>query len=373
MGLIRLFLALAGLYVSGVLTIGHLFGGLIPCGAAAGCEAVAAHPASRVGGIPIALIGFLAYFVIAALAVVGSRNRSVHLFSTTSFILSATGALVSMWLTIFSIKVIDATCAWCLASAAIITAIFFTHLWPAPLPVGADPSAKAPKLWLRPTYLAGLLTPALVAALGYHYVLIQRVAGQLDYNAAALAQTPLPELLPEDARIKGDPSAPIVLIKFTDLMCPACRQMHVEVRDIPERFPGIRMVIRHSPLEGLPGHELAPAAAAISEIAGETGRFWEFLDAIFSTPSRPDGEALLDLAEQVGLDRNVVAKRVEDGEDPAVRKVRRDMELGNRLGLHTTPIFIVIAEGLPPRVASPKMLPDILNSQPYKSLLGGRR
>ncbi len=64
-GQVPFILAVAGLYVSGTLSISHLLNHHLACGFGLGCARLMAIPISRAGPIPIALIGFAMYALLA--------------------------------------------------------------------------------------------------------------------------------------------------------------------------------------------------------------------------------------------------------------------------------------------------------------------
>jgi predicted DsbA family dithiol-disulfide isomerase len=67
---------------------------------------------------------------------------------------------------------------------------------------------------------------------------------------------------------------------------------------------------------------------------------------------------------RLGFDPAQIESRMADPEDPALVRVRGDMALAARLGIRTTPSFIVMVEGAPPVSADQRTLPAILNSEP---------
>jgi uncharacterized membrane protein len=108
--LMALLVAFGGLFAAGVLSLGHILDLPVPCGGSRGCAAVAAHPRSKVIGVPIAYFGIAAYIAIIVLLAqckLGRRGRSTLLTFT------AAGAGTSLLLLLYSRSVIGATCHWC--------------------------------------------------------------------------------------------------------------------------------------------------------------------------------------------------------------------------------------------------------------------
>ena len=111
-------LAVLGALISAYLTWTH-FAGLTPVctGSGEGCETVQSSRYASVLGIPVALLGLIAY---------GGLIFSTALWRETGiylgFLISLVGTLFSAYLTYLEIFVIGALCQWCLASAAIMVA-----------------------------------------------------------------------------------------------------------------------------------------------------------------------------------------------------------------------------------------------------------
>ncbi len=112
-------LALAGIGIAGYLTWVH-YAGLDPVcvGGGGGCEQVQASRWAELGGIPVALLGLIAYAtILASLALPEEFGRTVAAF------VSLVGFGFSAWLTYVELEKIGAVCQWCVASAVVMTAL----------------------------------------------------------------------------------------------------------------------------------------------------------------------------------------------------------------------------------------------------------
>jgi len=111
-------LAVVGVLISTYLTWIH-FAGLTPVctGSGEGCQTVQSSRYASLLGIPVALLGLVAY---------GGLVFSVALWTEMGiylgFLISLVGTLFSIYLTYLEVFVIGALCQWCLASAAIMVA-----------------------------------------------------------------------------------------------------------------------------------------------------------------------------------------------------------------------------------------------------------
>ena len=109
-------LAVLGGLISAYLTWTY-FAGLTPVctGSGEGCQTVQSSRYASVLGIPVAMLGLIAY---------GGLLFSTALWRETGiylgFLISLVGTLFSAYLTYLEMFVIGALCQWCLASAAIM-------------------------------------------------------------------------------------------------------------------------------------------------------------------------------------------------------------------------------------------------------------
>lgn len=118
-------LAGVGMLISGYLTFAH--GGESPlfCGPESGCAVIQSSSYATLLGLPTALWGFGLYVLILWTATTAPpRMRRWQQLAW----LSALGVALSVYFTLVGIVVLDATCGWCLASAATMTALFITVL-----------------------------------------------------------------------------------------------------------------------------------------------------------------------------------------------------------------------------------------------------
>ena len=120
-------LAAAGLAVATCLTFVEVGESSAVCGPVGDCNAVQQSSYARIFGlIPIGLIGVAAYSVILVAAEMAHhRARHRNVLTVAVFAISGLGVLFSMYLTFLEPFVIGATCAWCLTSAVVMTALMW--------------------------------------------------------------------------------------------------------------------------------------------------------------------------------------------------------------------------------------------------------
>jgi uncharacterized membrane protein len=110
-------LSLVGLADSIYLTIEHLAGRAVQCTITTGCEEVLSSAYASIGGVPLAAVGALAYFLFfstAILAAFGNRLAGNLLIYLVALMLA-----VSVYLFILQAFVLHAFCQFCLLSGAV--------------------------------------------------------------------------------------------------------------------------------------------------------------------------------------------------------------------------------------------------------------
>lgn len=107
--------ALAGIAVAGYLTWAHFADESVVCIAGGGCETVQESEYAELAGIPVAVLGLVAYSVVAVL--IAWDAPYARLGAAT---LSLVGLLFSLYLLVLQLFVIDAICVWCLANDVVI-------------------------------------------------------------------------------------------------------------------------------------------------------------------------------------------------------------------------------------------------------------
>ena len=110
--------SLAGLADATYLTVQALTGETLVCGGSPDCFRVLGSSYARVGGIPLALFGTLAYFSVFSFATFAAFGYS----RARTFLILTIGAmfLVTLWLLYVQAFLLHAYCRYCLFSAATV-------------------------------------------------------------------------------------------------------------------------------------------------------------------------------------------------------------------------------------------------------------
>jgi len=153
-------LATVGMVLTAYLTLTSLLGGHpLYCNEGSTCDIVQQSRWGTFLGIPTSLLGFLTY---ATLAFIGFKVRNPEWHWKSAWTVSFVGLGYSLYLNTISLFVIEAMCAYCLASLSImaVTLVVVVYQRPAGLP---DFNFKA---------LAGqtaLLTMLIIGGMHMHY------------------------------------------------------------------------------------------------------------------------------------------------------------------------------------------------------------
>ena len=104
------------------------------CGPVGDCNTVQQSEYARLFGVlPIGVLGLAGYVLILLAWRIGRfGNQRLAAYASLAMLgLTAAGLLFSIYLTFLEPFVIGATCAWCLTSAIIMTALFWLSITPA--------------------------------------------------------------------------------------------------------------------------------------------------------------------------------------------------------------------------------------------------
>jgi len=165
--------------------------------------------------------------------------------------------------------------------------------------------------------------------------------------------------------IRGNPSAPVEIVEYSDPECPFCKRFHSTMQQAMSEYGKngkIAWVYRHFPLDQL--HSKARKEAEATECANELGgsdKFWAYTDRLFEvTPSNNnlDPAELPKIATYVGLDIQKFNTCLSSGK--YAKHIEDDVQNAQATGGNGTPWSIVVAK-------NGKKYP-LSGAQPYASV-----
>jgi protein-disulfide isomerase len=155
--------------------------------------------------------------------------------------------------------------------------------------------------------------------------------------AVLLPEPALPVVGVDDTGpFKGERTAPVTLIEFSDFQCPYCKQASQIISTLLAGYGGkVRFVFKHLPL---PIHPESLKAAQAAVCAGEQGRFWDYHDRLFAA-SDLSAKELTSIASDLGMNSGDFQSCLDSERSRA--KVLGDVKTSRRLGIEATPTFLI--------------------------------
>ena len=153
----------------------------------------------------------------------------------------------------------------------------------------------------------------------------------------------------KSTRAVGPVTAAVRIDLFSDFQCPSCKALHEQtIKRVKEEFAlkgKLRLVHHDFPL---PQHKFARQAAILAAAADRLGKFDEVADAIFRQQDSWAQSGDVDAAVDSVLTPEERKKLREFAKDPAILSgIERDVQLGTRMKVGSTPTMIVTHDGKP--------------------------
>ena len=151
------------------------------------------------------------------------------------------------------------------------------------------------------------------------------------------------------ARAVGPVTAAVRIDVFSDYECPACKELHEQpLKRIKEEYAPqgkLRLVHHDFPL---PMHKHARRASALAAAADRLGRFDAVSDVLFRQQEAWSKSGGVDDVVDSVLTPEERKKIDQIAADPAiVASIERDIQLGQRMKITSTPTMIVTHNGKP--------------------------
>ncbi len=160
---------------------------------------------------------------------------------------------------------------------------------------------------------------------------------------------------------RGESTAKLTLVEFSDYQCPFCaRYVRETAPQIDKEYiqtGKVRYVFMDLPLESI--HKSAFKAAEAARCAGEQGKFWEMYDRLFANQQTLDQWKAH--AEAVGLDVGKFDECLNSGRQAV--QVRSDMAEAQKAGITGTPAFFLAYTD--PKSTKIKTLNRLVGAQSY--------
>jgi len=166
-------------------------------------------------------------------------------------------------------------------------------------------------------------------------------------NTATVANTENIKPIGAEDHVLGNPKADIVIVEYSDIECPFCKQFHATLHQLMNEYGAdgkLAWVYRHFPVHTNSIKE-GEAVECAAEIGGNDA-FWKYTDEIFETTTSNNGLDLAKLpviAEEVGLDVERFNTCLASGK--YATKIEKDRADVISAGARGTPYSVIFAKG----------------------------
>lgn len=140
-----------------------------------------------------------------------------------------------------------------------------------------------------------------------------------------------------DDPVRGNPTAAITIIEYSDYQCPFCARVNPTLDQIRSTYGDkVRIVFKDFPL---PNHPEAPKAAEAAHCAGDQGKYWEMHDRLFGNQRALGLPTLKQHAVDLKLDTAAFNQCLDSGKYGA--RVADNVRTGEQLGVQSTPTLYI--------------------------------
>jgi protein-disulfide isomerase len=161
---------------------------------------------------------------------------------------------------------------------------------------------------------------------------------------------------------KGNGTARVAVIEFSDYQCPFCsrytKDVLPQIRTDYVDTGKIKYVFRDLPLSF---HKQAFKAAEAAHCAGAQGKFWEMHDTLFQNQSALAPEQLAAHAKTIGVDDAQFQQCLDSGKFAA--DINKDIADAGAAGITGTPTFLVGV--IQPGDGRVKVVKKLVGAKPY--------
>lgn len=175
-------------------------------------------------------------------------------------------------------------------------------------------------------------------------ILIVILAGLVFYLATRSSTPPKPaQVSAGNSPFKGNSSADVEIIEFSDYDCPYCKNFHDDT--LPQIMQNYGDKIKFAYRE-YPVHPGADKASEAALCANDQGKFWQYHDKLFEEQNIWPSLGIPQFkkyAADLGLNADQFNSCLDSGKRTA--DVNTDLEDGKSYGVTGTPTFFILKNG----------------------------
>jgi protein-disulfide isomerase/uncharacterized membrane protein len=318
-------------------------------------------------GVPVAIGGVIFFAVVALLAGMAGGPSSAARDNAAGyiFLLSTIGLAFTLYLAWASYLKLGVFCILCAITYVSVIAIFVVSGGATKYPMTTLPGRASRDLRALRSSPAALI--ALLVVLGGSVALVasfpnEQAAAQQQAEAVATYQP-----LSADQRkqvedwwavqptvelpITPSPGTKVLIVKFSDYMCPSCGIAHNSLKAVLPKYEGkgVEFVLKHYPLEpecnpqlGGGNHYGSCEAAAAYEMAKGTPNVAKLDDWFFGNQQTLSRDTVKQAAADIAGIKDFDARYAA-----AIETVKTDASLGHMLGVKSTPTIFINGRKIP--------------------------
>ncbi len=363
LALVGLAASLTSLYVHYQLLVQPGYSSFCDINQTINCQQAYLSRYGSVRGVPVALFGAIWFGFVLVLAFVGTSGPEPVRESYPAYLFAAStvGLAVVLYMAYAAFVVLKAVCVMCLTTYAAVIGLFIVSGLSKSMP----PMTTLPRRFFA-DLRAMLARPALltlvivfVAGAASAVAFFPREAALRVRSAQQRAQQPVTadqrteferwwETLPRTTVPVSSDGAAVVIVKFSDLQCPACGVTYFEVKPVlakwQAQYPGaVKYIVKDYPLQPdcnknvlRPMHLAACDAAVAVRLARVKGRGDALEDYFYANQAMMSPASVREMARTIAgvTDLDLQYPRVIEG-------VKADVGLGTLLGVRQTPTFFI--------------------------------
>lgn len=217
---------------------------------------------------------------------------------------------------------------------------------------------------------AALTAAALVIAISIGYRVFAPIPAVAATEMAVVYHDDWRDHLPSTRLLAGTRGAPVTLIEFTDLECPACASFEAVLNRVLDQFPG-RIELRYAAYP-LDRHRFALGAARVAECVAEGVGLFNWSHTVYS---HQDSLGLIswgELARRAGIaDTLQVARCAAD--PTGVPAIDAGIAFGRSVEIRATPTILIngwLLPGVPSHAELVEAVQLALDGKPLDAIVG---
>lgn len=333
------------------------------------CTQVYLSRFGSVRGVPVALGGVIWFALVALIAAFAKPEAKDGAASSGAYIfaLATIGLATILYLGYASFMILKSACVLCMGTYVCVIAIFVTSGLQASTTFSGLPGRLMRDLRSAMKKPAFLTVALLYIAGAASAVAFFPREGQ---QPAPAAPPPVSQDIEQrfadawwqqprvDLGVPAD-GAKVVVVKFNDWLCPACKAAEIMYKPIFEKYqkdnPGaVKYLVKDWPwnaecnfniANSIHGHEGSCAAAASVRIAKDMGKGQAMIDWLFANQERLDELGLTNGPAAATVKQGAIdVLGIKDWDAQYARKlpeIRRDVADGGALRVASTPTFFI--------------------------------